>query len=316
MQKNTDISLIIPVFNEEAGIDLLINELGQFISSRPDVSVEVIFVDDGSTDNSVSVFQSKSPFPFDAKLICLSKNTGSHAAVRAGILHARGRFTTMLPADLQDPVSIISDLYRKCSEGFDIVIAHRKIIEGKSSNRLFTRFYAFLMRRYAIPDFPRNGADILMFSDNIKSILNQHIEANSNYLLQILSLGFRQASIEYNKEGRKSGATKWTLGKKVKLLIDSFIGFSYFPIRMVSVVGILMFLTGLVWSVYIIIRTLVFKDLSPGWPTLISIILTGFGITNIALGIIAEYLWRTLDSARKRPVFIINRIIDLNSNQP
>jgi len=100
------------------------------------------------------------------------------------------------------------------------------------------------------------------------------------------------------------------LSKKIKLLIDSFVAFSFAPIRLVSIVGIAFFIAGILWTAYIIFRKIVFNDLESGWPALVSILMVGFGITNISLGIIAEYLWRTLDASRKRPVFVIDEIIE------
>jgi dolichol-phosphate mannosyltransferase len=142
--------------------------------------------------------------------------------------------------------------------------------------------------------------------------INNNIEANSSIFLQILNLGYRQDHVEYQKVSRKAGKSKWTLGKKIKLLIDSFVAFSFFPIRLVSMVGIFFFILGLGWTIFIIARKILFDDLASGWPALISILMIGFGITNISLGIIAEYLWRTLDASRKRPVFIIDEINEIN----
>ena len=133
--------------------------------------------------------------------------------------------------------------------------------------------------------------------------------------MQIITLGFKQEFIFYKKQPRQKGKSKWTLSKKVKLFIDSFIAFSYAPIRFVTGVGIFLFIIGLVFSAYLVTRKLLYDDLESGWPMLISILTIGFGITNISLGIIAEYLWRTLDTARNRPVFIIDEIIELNKHE-
>ena len=125
---------------------------------------------------------------------------------------------------------------------------------------------------------------------------------------------FSQTNVLYNKKERKIGKSKWTISKKIKMLIDSFVAFSYAPIRLVSIVGFLFFIFGIIWTVYIVSRKLIYNDIASGWPMLTSILLIGFGITNIGLGIIAEYLWRTLDASRKRPVFIIDEVIDLKND--
>ena len=151
-----------------------------------------------------------------------------------------------------------------------------------------------------------------MFNKKVAAEVNKNVEANSSIFLQILGMGFRQESISYKKRERKTGVSKWTISKKIKLFIDSFVAFSYAPIRFVTIVGIAFFFVGCIWTAYIIIRKLFFHDLAAGWPALMSILMIGFGITNISLGIIAEYLWRTLDASRKRQVFIIDDIKELN----
>jgi dolichol-phosphate mannosyltransferase len=170
------------------------------------------------------------------------------------------------------------------------------------------------MKKFVNANFPGKGFDIVFFNKKVKENLDRNIEQNSSIQLQILSLGYNTEHIYYDKQERKRGKSKWTTAKKIKLLIDSFVAFSYAPIRLVSMVGILFFLGGSLWSVYIILRKLILDDLASGWPMLMSILLIGFGITNISLGIIAEYLWRTLDASRKRPVFIIDKIIELKQS--
>jgi dolichol-phosphate mannosyltransferase len=167
------------------------------------------------------------------------------------------------------------------------------------------------MKKFASSLYPENGFDIVMFNEKVKDELNNSIQANSSIFLQILTLGFNQTEIFYEKVERKIGKSKWSVKKKIKLFIDSFVAFSYAPIRLVSLTGILFFISGFIWTIYILIRKIMINDLAEGWPALTSILLLGFGITNISLGIIAEYLWRTLDESRKRPVFTIQEIINI-----
>lgn len=242
----------------------------------------------------------------------MSKNFGSHAAVRAGMLHSNGNYTMFLPADLQDPLTLVSTCFNLANkQNADIVFAYRKETSNALFETAFSKFYSYCMRKFAIASFPDKGFDVVFFSKKIKEELNKNIESNSSIQLQILNLGFSTSEVYYSKQERKIGKSKWTLSKKIKLLIDSFVAFSYAPIRFVSFVGILFFVFGIFWTVYIVSRKLLYNDLASGWPMLTSILLLGFGITNIGLGIIAEYLWRTLDASRKRPVFIIDKIIDI-----
>jgi len=310
---NYDISVIIPFLNEMENLDKLVEELNKYISTLKDKKVEVIFVDDGSTDGSSQKLQELQHIHYAPVIIRLSKNFGSHAALRAGILHAKGQCITFMPADLQDPLELIEQLYEKCREGNDIVWAARKHVKVSLSEKLFSRIYAGLMRRFAISNYPPHGFDIVMFNEKIKERLNNHIEGNSSIFLQILSFGFKNTSITYDKKERTAGKSKWTFSKKIKLFIDSFVAFSYAPIRLITTTGIAMAILGFIWAIYIIVRTILKGDLNPGWPSLISILMFGFGITNISLGIIAEYLWRTLDVSRGRQVFIIDEMINIKS---
>ncbi len=306
-----DITIIIPFLNEEDNILNLGAGLISFIESNKDILFEIVLVNDGSTDHSVEAIR-KTRFPAATKLISFSQNFGSHAALRAGILHARGTYITFLYADLQDPVENIVNMFRKVEDGNDIIWANRADTKNSFFERQFSKLYSRLMRNYVNRKYPSKGFDVVMFNNKVKEAVNKNIENNSSVFLQILNMGFKQDFIEYQKLPRSAGKSKWTIAKKIKLLIDSFVAFSYAPIRLVSMIGILFFVGGILWTSYIVFRKLVFNDLAAGWPALISILMIGFGITNISLGIIAEYLWRTLDASRKRPVFIIDEIIELN----
>jgi len=311
MAERNVLSIIIPLYNEEDNIEQFVQELNSHIEKYT-FEVEVIFVDDGSKDNTVQKLTGKkinSAMP--SKIVKLSKNFGSHAALRAGIENTTGNYITFLPADLQDPPELPQLLYDELSKGYDIVWAQRNSTKSGLFERLFSSFYAYLMKKFVNPQFPKKGFDVVMFNKKITKLLNDNVESNSSIFLQVLSLGFKQAFITYDKEERKFGKSKWTISKKIKLFIDSFVAFSYSPIRFVTVMGFIMFFIGIFWTIYIVTREFIYGDLASGWPSLISILMIGFGITNISLGIIAEYLWRTLDASRKRPVFIVDSVIDL-----
>jgi polyisoprenyl-phosphate glycosyltransferase len=307
------VSVIIPFLNEEENIHSLVTELNSYFTSESAYKTEIIFVNDGSTDRSIELLKKENHSSYEAKIISFSKNFGSHAALRAGIQLATGDYICFMYADLQDPLTLITQLYHKCEEKNEISWAVRNNTESGFFEQSFSRFYSSMMKKYAISTYPEKGFDIVMFSKKVQQNINANIESNSSVFLQILTLGYKQTTIGYNKQSRTKGKSKWTLSKKIKLFIDSFVAFSYAPIRFVTVIGIILFITGIIWSGYLITRKLIFNDLESGWPALMSTLLTGFGITNISLGIIAEYLWRTLDASRKRPVFIIDEIIELKN---
>src|SRR5258705_3875354 len=311
-KNNKLITVIIPIFNEYEGIPFLVNSLNELFRDNSQVNAEVIFVNDGSRDKSVERLMSMEHRSYKAKVISFSRNFGSHAALRAGISHATGDYICFNYADLQDPLDLVIRMKELMEQGNDIVWAQRESTKVPWGEKMFSKFYARLMQKFAFKNFPEKGFDIVMFNKKVAAEVNKNVEANSSIFLQILRMGFRQTNSTYKKRERQTGVSKWTLSKKIKLFIDSFVAFSYAPIRFVTIVGIAFFFIGVLWATYIILRKLIYDDLSAGWPATLSVLMIGFGITNISLGIIAEYLWRTLDASRKRQVFIIDDIKELN----
>lgn len=306
--------MIIPFLNEKETLPALVDKLTGFFQATTTLPpVEVIFVDDGSTDGSAEFLRGISGrLPFAAHLISLSKNYGTHAALRAGISKADGKWITNNYADLQDPLDLLPQLYEKCEEGFDLVWANRRSTKARFFERTFSRMYAWLIRKLIDKKFPEMGLDIVMFNQKVKAELDRNPESNTSLFLQIMSLGFKQGQISYDKRQREAGVSKWTTAKKVKLLIDTFVSFSYAPIRFVSIIGIVLFVIGILWTIYLVLRVTLVGDLNTGWPALMSVALLGFGTTNISLGIIAEYLWRILDASRSRRTYIVDSVVDLS----
>ena len=309
------ISLIVPFLNEEDGIERFCKEIDLYVS-KLDFPVEIIFVDDGSTDNTVSLVKR---FNFKnikgVKIVVLSKNFGSHAAIRAGLTKATYDICTWCGSDLQEPLEIIPLSYEKITnEGFDAVYFEKKSVGVSKSNRLFSRIYSAMMQKYAVKNYSAGGTSTIVFNRKIKDYLNANIEGNSSIMLQIIDAGFRYCSMSLDYGERVAGVSKWTTSKKVKLFIDSFVSFSFMPIRLVSMLGIFLFIIGLVIGTIAIIYRITTSYIDVGYIVLCSIVALGFGITNISLGIIAEYLWRTYDAARQRPVFVISEEIIKENN--
>ncbi len=308
-----EITVVIPFLNEEENLPNLIGALETYAQSFR-VPLEVVFVDDGSTDRSLSILENNQFRNFSAKIVKLSRNFGSHPAVRAGFLNASAPNCVWLGADLQEPLEIIEQGYQKIQEGWDLVCVQKKSVQVSGSESFFSHFYSNLIRKYAIPEYPPLGVNTIFFNEKVKKELNRNIESNSSVVLQVISLGFRQAVIDVAYNERTRGKSKWSLAKKIKLLVDSFVAFSFFPIRMVSVMGFLFALVGGLIALYLIVlRVFHIREVTLGWPSLVSILMLGFGLTNISLGIIAEYLWRTLDAARRRPSFVVERVETLSS---
>jgi glycosyltransferase involved in cell wall biosynthesis len=311
MKDQLKVSIVIPFLNEKDGIAILLKKIEEYYYQRK-FDFEIIFVDDGSKDGTSDIIKNVKPITFPCKIISLSNNFGAHAAARAGFLHATGKYVTCIPADLQISFDTVEKLYDSALEGNEVVYAIRGINDIGIFEKIFSRFYASMMRKFVNINFPYTGLETVLISDKVKKVFNENVEANSSFMLQILAMGFKNKFVKIIKTNRSSGKSKWTLANKIKLFIDSFVAFSYAPIRFVTIMGMVFSTGGFIWTIYVLARTLLIGNLNPGWPALISVLLISFGITNISLGIVAEYLWRTLDASRKRPVFIIDEIIELS----
>jgi len=306
-----DVSLVIPFLNEEENLGELMSLLDEYAHTQ-NFAIEAIFVDDGSTDSSVEILRGLKPSNIQVKLVRLSKNFGSHAAIRAGITQASGEYTMFFSADLQEPFSMIHEMFAKASAGYDVVMARKASVQIPLPERLFSNLYTSLIRKFAIKDYPAGGANNILFSKKVRECVCSNAENNSSIFLQICSLGFKRTSIDVSLNQRHKGQSKWTFSGRVKLFIDSFVAFSYTPIRVISLMGILLFLTGAIYALWIVIAQLTGAvDFDAGFPTLVSVLLVGFGLTNFSLSVVAEYIWRTLDASRNRPVFIIDTVEEL-----
>lgn len=310
-----EISVIVPFLNEEDNLPLMTAALEEYVPTLG-VPVEVVFVDDGSTDGSCTWLKQAEFRNFTAKLVRFSRNFGSHPAVRAGFMNASAPNCVWLGADLQEPLEIIGEGYKRIQEGYDLVLIQKNQVKVSKSEESFSRIYSAMIRKWAIPGYPEKGVNTIFFNEKVKNSLNANPELNSSVVLQVISLGFKQTVLNMNYREREHGHSKWTFAKKLKLLIDSFVSFSFFPIRMVSVMGFIFAFAGALMALdLIIVKIFNIRPVTLGWPTLISVLMLGFGLTNISLGIIAEYLWRTLDAARARPVFIIDSVEELKNNE-
>ena len=308
-------SIIVPFLNEEEGIQLFCETYDQF-ALKLDFPIQLIFVDDGSTDRTVEILKSYSfSNIFDVRLIQLSKNYGSHAAIRAGLTAARFGVCTWMGSDLQEPLELIPESFQKLREGYDVIYIEKETIQVSKANRTFSRIYSKLVQKYAVPNYSSGGISTIVFNRKIRDFLNQNIETNSSIMLQIMDAGFTSCTIPMNFHERATGVSKWTLKKKIKLFIDSFVAFSFAPIRLVTLAGFALFGLGIIIGLITLINRIVNSAVPVGYSTLICILALGFGITNISLGIVAEYLWRAYDAARGRPCFIISENISLTKTE-
>lgn len=306
------ISIIVPVYYNQDNLLPLYADLKEKVFNKlkenTNTEYELIMVDDGSKDNSYKVMQDLAKIDSNIKIIHLSRNYGEHAAILAGLSQCTGDCAVRKAADLQEPSEMILDMMKKYDEGYKVVLATRADREEPIVQKAFSNLYAFLMRKLALHNMPKGGFDSFLIDRQVIDFLVKMQESNTSLMSQILWAGFETATVPYVRKKREIGKSRWTLSKKIKLVYDSLISFSYFPIKMITNVGFFSFFISVMLLLIIIYKKFVGKIDVEGYTSLIMVMLMAFGIIMLSIGIIGEYLWRTYDAARKRPPYIIEKV--------
>lgn len=304
------VSIVFPVYCEEETLPVLFDRLTSlFPSSRGDVSFEFVFVDDGSTDRSGVLLAEYTATDPRARVVSLSRNFGHQAALLAGIHEARGDSVVLLDADLQDPPELIDELIARWNEGFDIVYAQRRERTGegwfkRGTAALFYRLMSWL----SDTEIPRNVGDFRLMDRVVVDCLRDMGE-RSLYLRGMSAwVGFRQTAVQYDRDARHAGSTKYPVRRMVGLAADAILSFSERPLRLVIRLGMFVTVASLVWGLYLLLATLLsdYSGLS-GWPSLILTILFLGGAQLLCLGIVGEYVSRIYREAKGRPHYIVDR---------
>ena len=304
------LSVVVPVyFNQETLVDLhaRISEQEQGLAGR--AKLEIVYVDDGSGDDSREILRTLAASDSRIRLVFLSRNFGSFTAILAGLHYATGDAIAIISADLQDPPEMIPIMFEKWEGGDKTVLAVRENRMDSWGARLFSKMAYVIIRRMALPTMPKGGFDFVLVDRQVRDVLVQIGERNTSLMGLILWVGFQQSQIPYTRCERGGGTSRWTFGKKFKYLIDSLLAFSYIPIRFMSGIGVVIGGIGFVYAIMLVVMRF-FKAVDvPGWTALMVVTLVLFGFLFLSLGVIGEYLWRTLDESRSRPVFIVSETI-------
>jgi dolichol-phosphate mannosyltransferase len=304
-------SIIIPVFYNELNLPETVPELLKLQVSLQDYRLELIFVDDGSGDRSLPIlreFQEK--FPDHIKIIKLTRNFGSMAAIQAGLSITKGDCVGVISADLQDPPELFIEMFRHWEKGNKVVCAVRNERQESRLTKFFSKNYYALVRKFAIHNYPQGGFDFLLADRQVIDDIKKINEKNTNIMALIFWLGYEPVLLPYVRKAREKGSSRWTLSKKIKLFIDTFVAFSYFPIRLLSLIGFLVAGGAFIYGVVIFLSWLFVGIEVLGWVPIMIVLTITAGIQMTMLGILGEYLWRTLDETRERPSFVIDAIYD------
>lgn len=303
------LTVIIPVYQNELNLDRTFERLLELRTKLDSGgNFKIVFVNDGSTDRSsekLTVFQNEhSSF---VRVIEFTRNFGQIAAIQAGFQHAESDVVGVISADLQDPPELFVEMLDLHRQGYKLIIAERTERDESLVQRFFSRTYWSMVNAIALPGYPTGGFDFCLVDRQVVRVLNSFTEKNTHVFSLIFSFGFPYKIVSYKRQKRELGRSQWTIKKKIKLFLDTFIAFSYAPIRMISYIGFFVSALSFIFAVYVVGLYLIKGNQYVGWTTISTLISFFGGLTLLTLGLIGEYLWRILDQVRGRPLFIVNK---------
>jgi dolichol-phosphate mannosyltransferase len=304
MTSTPTLSVVIPVYNEEMNIGKLYQRLQNSLQPL-NIDWEVVYINDGSKDRSLLVLQGLAETEHHVKYIDFSRNFGHQLAITAGIEHARGEWIVIMDGDGQDPPELLPDLLSKAQEGFEVVYARRRKRDGENFLKKFTaRLFYRLLARITNIEIPVDTGDFRIIHRKIQRILSKMPEQHKYIRGQISWIGFNQTFLEYDREERMGGATKFTYRKMMRFALDGISSFSTWPLKVATITGFLVSAVAFVLIVYSLYQKF-FGTTEPGWTSLhISVLFLG-GIQLIGIGMLGEYLGRVSDNVKNRPHYIV-----------
>jgi glycosyltransferase involved in cell wall biosynthesis len=299
-------SIVVPVYNEEAVVERFIDRSLAVLDRLPDG--ELIAVDDGSRDRSYEILTELRRRDPRLKLVKLSRNFGHQIAITAGIDQASGDTVTVIDADLQDPPELILDMVEEWRNGADVVFAIRRSRKGESAFKVGTAhvFYRVLGTMAEV-DVPPDSGDFRLMSRAAADALRSMRERNRYVRGMVGWVGMQQAIVEYDRDPRAAGETKYPLRKMVRLALDGIMSFSTRPLRWAVWLGALASTIGFALGLYALVARLAGRQLVPGWSSLIVTVLFLGGVQLVMLGVLGEYLGRVYDEVRQRPLYLIDK---------
>jgi len=307
-----DYSIVIPVYFNEGSIAKTMDNLKQQVIDRnPELSGEVIFVDDGSGDGSLAeLLRVRETYPGLVKVIKLTRNFGQVSALNAGFQKAAGRCVVAISADGQDPVDLINQMLTEFLAGIEVVVATREDREESLFRVWSSRLFYELMRKLSFPNMPAGGFDFFLLGRRPLDAILRNPEAHPFLQGQILWTGYPVKFLRYKRMRREVGKSRWSFGRKLTYLLDGVMSYSFVPIRLMSATGGLVALSGFLYALVILIQRIFWGNPVQGWAPIMIVILIVSGIQLVMLGVIGEYVWRTLAQVRKREPFLIDTIYE------
>ena len=309
-----DYTIIVPVYCNETSLEILHKEVEEKIFNKnPNLKGKIVFCDDRSTDNSYSILkdlQNKNP---EIGLIRFTRNFGQTAGIFCCLEKFESKAYIIMSADLQDPVELINEfLHQHFNEGFHIVAGIRSSRNDGFVSDFFSKIFYLVMKKLVFKDYPKSHFDYLLISKKMRNIMLNLDDKNPFWQGQMIWSGLSRKYIPYKRSKRIHGKSMYTLSKKVKYFIDGIFGFSFTPIRLITVFGVIISLLSFIYAIYILMQKMIFGNHVEGWATIVVLFLLFFGIQFLFIGILGEYLWRTLSQVQKKPMYVIDEVNEKN----
>ncbi len=306
--KAIDISVVVPCYNEQGALPFYYDKMKEVMALLPELSFEIIIVDDGSTDGTLETAKQLAKSDDRIRYISFSKNFGKEAAMYAGLKNASGKYTAIMDADLQDPPEMLPKMYRVITEeGYDAVGTRRVTRKGEPPVRsFFARKFYKIMSRISKANMVDGARDYRLMNRKYVDALLSLGEYNRFSKGLFGWVGFKVKWLEFENVNRIAGETKWSFGQLFLYSLDGIVAFSNVPLYMASIAGIGSFIAAIAAMIFIIVRRLVFGDPVAGWASTVVIILFIGGIQLLSIGILGLYLSKLYLEAKNRPIYLLD----------
>ena len=308
-KENFKISVVVPMYYEEEVAKECDNRLN---GALKEYNYEIIYVNDGSTDETLPILKELAKKNERIRIISFSRNFGHQAAVTAGVRHAEGDCVVIIDADLQDPPELIPDMVKLWQEGNDVVYAKRKKRKGESFFKLLTaKIFYKILDGLTDTKIPRDTGDFRLIDRKVADAFNQMTEHSRFIRGMVPWLGFKQAPIEYVRDERYAGETKYPLKKMIKFALNGILSFSIKPLQLVTKLGIVTLFFSFIIIIYVLVSKFTGHALMQGWASIMIVVTLLSGVQLVALGVVGEYIARIYEESKERPIYIIEETINV-----
>lgn len=307
------LSLVTAIYKNEDNIIPFYENFNKEIAPFLD-DYEIIMVNDRSPDKSWEIMKNLAAKDSHIKIALLSKNFGAYEANYIGYTYATGDCVTVKGVDLQEPADLTIKMYEKWKNGANVVLAVRESRGDSWFSGFFAGLYYWIVRKCVQPNMPKGGFDTYLIDRKVANHIISMSERNSPISLQILWTGYKRECVYYKRRERVIGKSSWTFEKKIKLVMDSLISFSFTPVRLMSRGGLLLLIGTVMYSIYLIISKLIGIADVAGYTTIVVLVLFFSGLIMFTLGILGEYIWRVLENSRKRPIAVVEETINIEKD--